>query len=302
MYTRASPSQFASPLFSWVHLTERNKQFLREVSSDANCHLLSGDFFYELGGHYIVAFLTSLIPYNFQMVWSMLFNAFLFAFFYARLARSDARGAQVVLSDKALMTVVNGQVRFQIRVYDVDAGLPVVEAHIRMLAVTKSRPVPRPLRLLQPNDELGGMLFLSAPAVVTHHVDIYSVLHPPRTPPVNPSGIILRQVDSVISSREEVVCPVCGESYGTRERWRNHVSFQRIVEEKENYPIEGTHRALKKSDFIAALPETNNATLDIEELKEHFSREISEVICIVEGIEPSCSGTFASVSDRPSRR
>ena len=33
-----------------------------------------------------------------QMVWSMLFNAFLFAFFFLRLSKSDSRGVQVVFS------------------------------------------------------------------------------------------------------------------------------------------------------------------------------------------------------------
>jgi hypothetical protein len=231
----------------------------------------------------------------FQMVWSMIFNAFLFAFFYARLAKCDSRGAQVVLSKTAIVSVVEGQVRFQVRVYDVDAANPVIEAHIRMYAVTKDRPVPRQLRILQPNDELGAMLFLSVPSVVSHHIDIYSMLHPPTATPVNLSGIVPRQADSAICSREEVNCPICGESYGTFERWRNHVKFQRIIEEKDCYPKVGTHLSLDKADFEPTAPEKYTATLNVEELKEHFANEISEVICVVEGIEPMSSGTFVSL-------
>jgi hypothetical protein len=230
------------------------------------------------------------------MVWSMIFNAFLFAFFYARVARADNRGAQVVLSNKAIVSVVDGQVRFQVRVYDVDASNPVVEAHIRMIAIMKEQPAPRPLRLIQPNDELGGMLFLSSPAVVTHHIDIYSVLHPPRVTPVNPSGIILRQADAATGSREEYVCEICGECYPTFERWRDHVKYQRLVEEIEGYAIDGTHLSLSKSGFMSAASESHTATVDIEALKAHFAKEVSEVICIVEGIEPISSGTFSSVS------
>jgi Inward rectifier potassium channel C-terminal domain len=231
----------------------------------------------------------------FQMVWSMMCNAFLFAFFYARLAKCDSRGAQVVFSKTAIVSVVEGQVRFQVRVYDVDAANPVIEAHIRMYAVTKDRPVPRQLRMLQPNDEFGAMLFLSVPSVVSHHIDIYSMLHPPTATPVNPSGIVLRQADSAICNREEVNCPICGESYGTFERWRKHVKFQRIVEGKEGYSREGTHLSLDKADFEPAGPEKYSATLNVEELKEHFASEISEVICVVEGIEPMISGTFVSL-------
>jgi len=228
----------------------------------------------------------------FQMVWSMMFNAFLFAFFYTRLAKCDARGAQVVMSSKAIVTVVDGQVRFQVRVYDIDASSPIVEAHIRMYAVAKRRPVPRPLRILQPNDELGAMLFLSVPSVVSHHIDIYSILHPPKETPVSPAGINIRQADSAICNREDIVCPICGESYGTYERWRKHVMSQRIAEEKDDFPVDGTHLSLDKSDMA---PEKFAPTLDIEALKDYFQNEMSEVICVVEGIEPIGSGTFSSM-------
>ena len=140
-----------------------------------------------------------------------------------------ARGAQVVVANNAIVSVVDGQIRFQVRAYDVDAAHPVIEAHIRMYAVTKGRPVPRPLRILQPDDELGGMLFLSVPTVVSHQVDVYSILHPPVETPIRPCGLLLRSVDSETCNREEMICPVCGESYGTYERLAKsrHVSTHR---------------------------------------------------------------------------
>lgn len=231
----------------------------------------------------------------FQMVWSMMFNAFLFAFFYSRLAKCDARGAQVVLSNKAIVTMVDGQVRFQVRVYDVDAATPVVEAHIRMYAVTKSRPVPRPLRIIQPDDELGSTLFLSVPTVVAHQIDLYSILHPPRPTPVNPVGLILRQADSFVGNRDGFICPVCGESYGTYERWRNHVKYQRIVEEKDDYPVDGTHLQLDEKDFRPVTDKKFQPNKNIQELEAYFRSEISEIICVVEAIEPISSGTFAAL-------
>lgn len=224
-----------------------------------------------------------------------MFNAFLFAFFYSRLAKCDARGAQVVLANKATVSVVEGQIRFQVRVYDVDAAHPVVEAHIRMYAVTKGRPVPRPLRILQPNDELGGMLFLSVPSVVSHQVDVYSMLHPPVETPIRSSGLTLRSVDSETCGREEMICPVCGESYGTYERWRKHVIFQRIVEEKDDYPVQGTHLSLNKADFAPLSQSQPSPTKELKEIEEYFRSEISEVICVVEGIEPIGSGTFSAL-------
>ncbi|KAG7373250.1 inward rectifier potassium channel [Nitzschia inconspicua] len=230
-----------------------------------------------------------------QMVWSMVFNAFLITFLYNRVGRSETRGTQIVYSNKALVSLVDGQVRFQIRLFDCDAKHPVVEAHVRLYCVMKHRPVPRPLRLLQPNDELGGTLFLSFPTVVCHNIDMYSLLHPPHeTMLVKPNGLVLRQVDGATANRNDVICPVCGESYGTFERWATHVRFQQIIEECDDYPIDGTHRGLDLSKLEAKSGVAKPIT-DLEQLKEHFRRNVSEILCVVEGIDPMQSGTFQAL-------
>jgi len=54
----------------------------------------------------------------FQMLWSMLFNALMIAFFYSRVAKSESRSVQVVFSSKAIVSVTSEQVRLQMRVYD----------------------------------------------------------------------------------------------------------------------------------------------------------------------------------------
>ena len=232
-----------------------------------------------------------------QMVFSMMFNAFLFAFFYTRVAKADSRGNQILFSTKAIVSIVDGQVRFQVRMYDVDAINPVLEASIRMYVVLKSQPVPKRIRILQPNDELGSMLFLSLPAVASHHIDIYSLLHPPRVTPVNPSGLTLRQADSAISSRLEVLCPVCAQNFGTYERWVSHMKYMVIMEGVGDVKRKSTrlHSNTPKSEYMSAPPDYTTASLDIAVFKKHFENEISEVICVVEGIEPISSGQFSSV-------
>lgn len=223
------------------------------------------------------------------MVWSMLFNAFLFSFLYSGISRCDSRGTQVIYSSKAVVSYSPeaDQVRFQIRLYDADAQHPVVEAHVRLYAVLKDRPVPRPLRILQPDDELGAMLFSSWPTVVSHHIDLYSLLHPHDTnlPPVAPSGLVLRQADSPTASREDVICPICGESYGTYERWLRHVKFQQIVEEKDDYPLEGTHLELTNED-IKEMKKELEPIKDMAVLRKYFEQHVSEVICVFEAIDP----------------
>ena len=229
------------------------------------------------------------------------FLAFLIAIIIARIANAANRAAQCIFSNKAIVTFEGNQVRFMFRVFDVDSPHPVVEAHVRLYGVTKDRPVPRPLRTIQPNDDLGGMLFLSLPQVVSHHIDIYSLLHPPRddTPhaaaPVNTHnnhGLVLRQVDSATCSREEVVCHVCGDDYGTHERWVRHVHFQQHLERKNGYPVEGTHLAIQPHEL------QNNPFVpeqDLKVLQNHFMDSISEVICVVEGIDPLTSGSFTAL-------
>jgi hypothetical protein len=231
----------------------------------------------------------------FQMVWSMLFNAFLITFLYNRVGRSETRSTQVIYSSKALVSIVDGQIRFQVRIFDCDAKHPVVEAHVRFYCVMKHRPVPRPLRLLQPDDELGGMLFLSFPTVVSHNIDMYSLLHPPQaTILMNPKGLVLRQVDGDSENRCDVVCPVCGELFGNFERWSNHVRFQQVTEAQDEFPIEGTHLSLDVSE-LEAQPGTTKPVTDLELLKEHFRRNVSEILCLVEGIDPMQSGTFQAL-------
>ena len=108
-------------------------------------------FFEKCRGLQFIAYL--------QQLYSMLFNAFFLSFLVNRLARSEARFAQVVNSDKAIVTLAEAQVanhepqiRLQFRLFDMDARHPVVEAHVRCYVIMKRRPIPRPLRLLQPDD------------------------------------------------------------------------------------------------------------------------------------------------------
>lgn len=87
----------------------------------------------------------------FQMVWSMVFNAFLTAFLFSRMARCDTRGAQVIFGKQAVVSVGDhGQVQLQIRCYDSDAKHPIVESHVRLYVILKDRPVPRLLRVIHP--------------------------------------------------------------------------------------------------------------------------------------------------------
>ncbi len=56
------------------------------------------------------------------------------------------------------------------------------------------------------------------------------------------AGLALREADQVNGSRHGVLCPVCGETFGTMDALKRHVQYLQLVEQKDNFPIIGSHR------------------------------------------------------------
>lgn len=268
----------------------------------------------------------------FQMVQSMLFNAFFFAFVFATLSRTEARGAQVIFSNTAILKrkdpddsddedsdsdddeheegEINGNGDgnksvtakkkrdknnrpwvFQFRVTDVDAANPVVEAHVRIYAKKESKMYH--MRTYSPDDDMGGVLFLSWPNTISHEIDVHSPLYPPfakkkeKKYRLASGSLNLRNADSYTGSVEQFCCPVCSEVYGDMDRLRNHVKFNQLIESSDDIPIEGSHQAYSiETDFPTPTPPT------LAELKASFP---DEVICVVEGIDRIASGTFQAL-------
>ena len=233
----------------------------------------------------------------FQMVLSMMSNAFLFAFFFARLAKSESRAVQVVFSEKCVVRSTDTEkVVLQFRVYDVDASHAIVEAHVRLYALLKHKdadghPQLVSLRLLSPNDDLGGVLFLSIPTVVTHEVDMHSALSPSTSQKYRlPSGgLLLRQVDGLTGNRDDFLCPVCGETYGDMTRLYQHVQYNQLMEKKDDVPIKHSHR----DTSLVKLEELHQSPVNLLELKDNLA--LQELLCVVEGIDPLTSGTFQAL-------
>jgi hypothetical protein len=132
------------------------------------------------------------------------------------------------------------------------------------------------------------MLLTSLPVEVDHIVDHHSALSPRKTFPLrmDSRGLVLRSADSGTGNREEVVCPVCGESYGTYERLWKHVQYNRIVEERDDYPRETTHLGFEMPVI---------SPINLQEVKFHVENFISEIVVVVEGIDPQVSGTFQAL-------
>jgi hypothetical protein len=159
------------------------------------------------------------------------------------------------------------------------------------------------LRIVSPNDDLGGVLFLNIPTVVTHEMDYYSPLYPSYKDPaarkyrLSSGGLLLREVDSLTGSREEIFCPVCGESYGDFRRLRMHIKYNQMVEKKDEWPLEGSHRELKlegdKDDEEEDVVPKSPLRPSLEEVKSKLP--LQELIVVVEGIDPLTSGTFQAL-------
>ena len=238
-----------------------------------------------------------------QMTWSMMFNAFLFAFFFTILSKCENRSVQVVFADKLCINVKDSQmplsdkvddessnIFINARCYDIDSAYPIVEAHVRMYLIDRHMKM-HILRLHEPNDDLGGVLYTSLPVEISHRIDHHSPLSPIKFRKLpflaSTCGLALRSVDSTTGNRDEIVCPVCGESYGTYERLRKHVAYSRIIEESDEYPRENSHLGLDVPDKIP--------TLTMDEVRDFISESLSEIIVVVEGIDPQVSGTFQAL-------
>lgn len=254
-----------------------------------------------------------------QMVMSMMFNAFLFAFFFARLARCEARGLQVCFANKAIFTQQKddkGDTHwlFQTRVYDLNSTLPLVEAHIRCYLVSYHNKPDKPcyepvhlqtMRLIDPCDEYGGVLYPSIPSTVSHHIDVNSPLNPCIQSCFhnNNNAKLSLGKSSEDSKTEEqsLSCPVCGSSFDKIANLQKHIRYRAIQERHAGLPVAGTHQ---DPDLVQEIllanpmsqgppPPPKAPSFDKEDLY-HFLQG-KEIICVLEAIEPVVSGTFQAI-------
>ena len=80
---------------------------------------------------------------------------------------------------------------------------------------------------------VSSVLYPSVPADIIHHIDHHSALCPPKfrhqnnfsTLVQSSHGMVLRSLASNTGNHDEIICPVCGEPYGTYERWKQHFAY-----------------------------------------------------------------------------
>ncbi|CAD7935531.1 unnamed protein product [Amoebophrya sp. A120] len=121
---------------------------------------------------------------------SMILDGILIGLIFMTLTNPQRRAATVVFTDKAIIKLIDGEPHFVFQVAEIRKQ-SLLEAHIRCYCFkhcdvinpltgqkSKSRVLQQfPMRLQSPDDELGGMLFLSTPLLVVHRIDEWSPLY-----------------------------------------------------------------------------------------------------------------------------
>lgn len=110
-------------------------------------------------------------------------NALLIGVLYARTSRGTLRASSMRFSSKAVIREVQGRFYFMFQVVE-GRKHQLTEAKTRCYVVLSERDPKtgalsfqqRTLRLLHPDDELGGMLLPAVPSLVVHEIDAWSAL------------------------------------------------------------------------------------------------------------------------------
>eukprot|EP00397_Hematodinium_sp_SG-2012_P012326 GEMP01012494.1.p1 GENE.GEMP01012494.1~~GEMP01012494.1.p1 ORF type:complete len:663 (+),score=99.94 GEMP01012494.1:79-2067(+) len=233
-------------------------------------------------------------------------NAFLIGVIFSRLARPQSRASTIVFSSKALVQYnEDGAPHLVFRIADLRRH-QLIEGHIRLYCIlhnndSNTQSFQRsgmniyPMRLNQPDDELGGMLLLTTPQFVVHRIDPWSPLSPyfrpmelrpfssrktlKRSPnfslQTNCAGSIPQRLsDADTGNRVAFMCEVCGQEFSSFKSLKRHTEHEK--EEHAGYtPVEP--------------PEPTD-----DQLNEHWMARSFEVFCVCEGIEPFTSSTIQS--------
>jgi hypothetical protein len=168
-----------------------------------------------------------------------------------RFGRADRRSNQIVFSRNACIMCIRGRFYFTFQCFDLQASKPIIGATIRIFAIlhevdkeAKALWQMRAMRLVRPDDELGGKVWLSVPCIAVHEIDAWSPIAPSaltRPPKVSYAAPInrfpqppQRSTEGRTGSRAQSVCYVCGQSYNTEAALRRHILYAQLEERSKN--------------------------------------------------------------------
>eukprot|EP01029_Cantina_marsupialis_P032513 TRINITY_DN9957_c0_g1_i1.p1 TRINITY_DN9957_c0_g1~~TRINITY_DN9957_c0_g1_i1.p1 ORF type:complete len:147 (+),score=46.19 TRINITY_DN9957_c0_g1_i1:182-622(+) len=96
----------------------------------------------------------------------------------------------------------------------------------------------------------------------------------------------LRQIDADTHSRDDQVCGICGESFGTYEQLFNHTNYNVALEELEMPEIKIRHKKIPPP----AKPISPN--IQIKQVLDRMKAKKMEIVVVLEGIDPPTSCTI----------
>ena len=215
-----------------------------------------------------------------QWLLGALANACCLALVFMRCTRVSRRESTVVFSEKAVLREIGGNYYFSFQVVDVSPYV-LTEAHVRCYAVHSAAPEGvsganggnlspawiqhTAMRIDQPDDERGAMLFLELPTAVVHRLDAWSPLAPPMpaaVPLATPHDakqsyrfpdVLQRASDNDNGSRTLVVCECCGEGYENAEQLVVHQLMSRVDDRVSGHDVKTINMATGEAFASAEL-------------------------------------------------
>lgn len=256
----------------------------------------------------------------FQCLVGLLFNGIILGTIMIRFSRADRRAVQVVFSEKACVTCIQGRFYLTFQCFDLQAANSMVSSTVRMLAIFHELKPNQPgalwqtraMRLIRPNDEIGSKLWLSIPCIVMHEIDCWSPLAPGAIsrPPKIPFGTApnrfpqtaQRSVDGRQGSRCQCTCVVCGSMYLTDSALRRHITYcaekERTQKRTQGGHIDLDTRKLTRPVVTrtATQDQTSFFTVTPEETRDaiakRFKQRNIEIVCLVEGTDTMTANSF----------
>jgi len=140
-----------------------------------------------------------------QCLLNILMGAWFIGVIFQGLSRPQSRASTILFSEKAVIRCINGAHYLMFRVCDLRIHHALIEPHVRCYCVMmqgSSGCKMVPMRIEQPDDELGGPLLLTIPTTIVHRIDAWSPLAPQHLNPqeqhigINPSRQSSRSFDS----------------------------------------------------------------------------------------------------------
>ncbi|GBG29156.1 Inward rectifier potassium channel 2 [Hondaea fermentalgiana] len=247
---------------------------------------------------------TSLVTFvTFESILGVICDSVCVGLVFARLSRAQTRAATIVFSDSAVVRRIHGKLSLMFQVAEMRKH-QLVEAHVRCYALSRHRCADgSPLmyfrsdtmRLVKPDDELGGMLFMAFPSVVVHNLDTFSPLRPstkPSTDATAPNasrqnvfpGVLQRDCDIENGSRDLVHDAETPLSHGNQEP---------EVKSPASQPSQmGASLSASSLSSSASGPVLSAYEAEEEALKQYMIDHRVEIICMVEGIDAVTSDTI----------